>query len=74
MNALRAGFGHRVSGFGIKSKKQVSHREGETRGDLRFPSFSYPEAEIPKSESQTKIATPVNSRCLNLPLPFVGED
>ena len=38
------------------------HLEGGARGDLRFPSFSYPEAEILDSESQTKIATPREAR------------
>ena len=52
---LRSGI--RVSGTGCNINKN-GHREGEARGDLRFPSFLYPEAELPESVSQTKIATP----------------
>jgi len=66
---MNKGIGSRVSGRIKKPKRSSRGRVCRGRGDLRNPSFSYPEAGIRKSKSQTKIATPVNTLYLDLPLP-----
>jgi len=54
-------------------EKSMRRNVGPLRGSDQLPVRRFA-AEIGLCESQTLIATPVNTQYLNLPLPFAGED